>query len=65
MSQYETSSTADVEAIYEPPDELTQEEMRRLIEFARDVKAGRKSLMLVQEGVKGTRLWIKAYDKAA
>lgn len=46
-------------------DELTQAELERLIRLAREVKAGRAALVVIQPGVKGARLWIKEYQKAA
>lgn len=65
LRDFNVSHTGESSIVYEPPDELTPDELRRLITLARDVKAGRKALVLVQEGVKGSRLFIKAYDKAA
>lgn len=60
-----TSTCTAISVTYEEPDELTQEELRRIITFARDVKAGRRAVMLVEPGVNGTRLRIMSYDKAA
>lgn len=55
----------DVEVVYEPLDELTQEEMERIIRLARKVKCGDSDLLTISRDRKNNRLYIKPYKSAA
>jgi len=50
---------------YEPPDELTQKDLERLIQLARDVYSGKLSLVTVAKIGGRSGLFIKGYKSAA
>ena len=58
------SSTADVKAVYEPMDELTQHEIEKLIRYARAVKGGRAKRLIVELATgKSSDLYIEASQR--
>ena len=57
--------TADVNAVYEQMDELTQKEIERLITLARKVKNGEIDSIWTERSHKGNVLRITPYKSAA
>lgn len=51
MSHYETTASAQVDAVYEPPDELTQREIEEALTIMRAIKRRQRGYMLVSPTV--------------
>jgi len=59
------NTTADVEPVYEPLDELTQKEIERWLKLARKLKRGEIDCVWTERSNKGSALRITPYKSAA